>query len=137
MHGLIGFSARLCPMSPYFLPRCVPKLFCWLWDPGIPPVLVPIAFSFALHISVLFHSLFTCHWISFVFFLYGRRICPHSVDPSLTHFLGDFPDLGLALEPYVVVPEAEQRCAWSRNLDPNFCSCRGRTLESSCRGCCH
>ena len=28
--------------------------------------------------------------------------------PSLTHFLGEFPGLGLALEPGVVVPEAEQ-----------------------------
>src|SRR6218665_3387070 len=33
---------------------------------------------------LFFHSLFfTCHWISFVFLLYGRRICTHSVDPSL------------------------------------------------------
>src|SRR6218665_3230117 len=46
--------------------------------------------SFAFHISVFFHSLFfTCHWISFVFLRYDRRICTHSVDPSLTHFLGE------------------------------------------------
>ena len=38
--------------------------------------------------------------------LYG--IAAHSVDPSLTHFLGEFPGLGLALVPDVVVPEAEQ-----------------------------
>src|SRR6218665_1325627 len=62
-----------------------------------------------------------CHWISIVFLLYGRRITPHSVDPPLTHFLGEFPGLGLALVPDVVVPEAEQRCTWSRKLDPNFC----------------
>src|SRR6218665_515651 len=31
----------------------------------------------------------------------------HSVDPSLTHFLGEFPGLGLALVPDVVVPEAD------------------------------
>src|SRR6218665_2469986 len=31
-----------------------------------------------------------CHWISIVFLLYGRRIATHSVDPSLTHFLGEF-----------------------------------------------
>src|SRR6218665_1374199 len=62
-----------------------------------------------------------CHWISIVFLLYGRRIATHSVDPSLTHFLGEFPGLGLALVPDVVVPEAEQRCSWSRKLDPNFC----------------
>src|SRR6218665_784971 len=37
--------------------------------------------------------------------------------------------LGLALVPDVVVPEAEQWCAWSRTLDPNFCPGRGRTSE--------
>jgi len=41
-----------------------------------------------------------------MFLLYG--ICTHSVDPSLTHFLGELPGLGLALVPDVVVPEAEQ-----------------------------
>src|SRR6218665_3816365 len=35
--------------------------------------------------------------------LYGRRIATHSVDPSVTHFLGEFPGLGLALVPDVVV----------------------------------
>src|SRR6218665_3471186 len=34
------------------------------------------------------------HWISIVFLLYGRRIATHSVDPSLTHLLGEFPGLG-------------------------------------------
>ena len=56
-----------------------------------------------------------CHWISIAFLLYGRRIATHSVDPSLTRFLGEFPGLGLALVPDAVVPEAEQRCAWSKN----------------------
>ena len=41
-----------------------------------------------------------------MFLLYGRRIVTHSADPSLTHFIGEFPDLGLALVPDVVVPEA-------------------------------
>src|SRR6218665_1245210 len=58
-----------------------------------------------------------------------RRIATHSVDPSLTRFLGEFPGLGLALVPDVVVPEAEQRCAWSRKLDPNFYPGRGRTSD--------
>src|SRR6218665_3247801 len=57
----------------------------WLWCPGLPPVLVSIAFPFAFHISVFFHSLFAFHisvffhslLISFVFFLYGQRICTH------------------------------------------------------------
>src|SRR6218665_570785 len=39
--------------------------------------------------------------------LYGRRIATNSVDPSLTHFLGEFPGLGLVLVPDVVVPEAD------------------------------
>src|SRR6218665_60395 len=39
--------------------------------------------------------------------LYGGRIATHSVDPSLTHFLGEFPGLGLVLVPDVVVPEAD------------------------------
>src|SRR6218665_2597309 len=79
------------------------------WYPGLLSVLVSIAFRFAFHISEFFHSLFfTRHWISFAFLLYGRRICTHSVDPSLTHFLSEFPGLGLALVPDVVVPEAEQ-----------------------------
>src|SRR6218665_3701686 len=56
-----------------------------------------------------------------LFLFYGRRICTHSVNPSLTQFLSEFPGLGLALEPDVVVQEAEQRCAWSRHLHPNFC----------------
>src|SRR6218665_3186984 len=53
-----------------------------------------------------------CHRISIVFLLYGRRIATHSVDPSLIHFLGEFPGLGLTLVPDVVVPEAEQWCTW-------------------------
>src|SRR6218665_1392254 len=61
-------------------------------------------FPFAIHISVFFHSLLTCHWISSVFLLYDRRICTHVVDPSLTHFLGEFPDLGLALVPLYYSP---------------------------------
>src|SRR6218665_1672980 len=63
-----------------------PSYWDWFWCSGISPVLVSIALPFAL----------ICHWISIVFLLYGRRIATHSVDPSLTHFLGEFPDLGLA-----------------------------------------
>ena len=124
-----GLSARWCPMSSRVLTRWVSRLLGWL-SPGLLPVLVSIAFPFAFHILVFFHSpFFTCHWISLVFLLYGRRICTHSVDPSLTHLLSEFPGLGLALVPNVVVPEAEHGCAWSRNLDPNFCLGRGRTSD--------
>src|SRR6218665_3743894 len=106
-----------------------PGYWDWLWYPGLPPVLASIAVPFDFHISLFFHSLFTCHWISVVFLLYGRRIDTHSVDPSLTHYLGEFPGLGLALVPDVVVPKAEQRCAWRRQFDPNFCPGRGRTSD--------
>src|SRR6218665_3619574 len=37
--------------------------------------------------------------------------------------------LGLALVPDIVVPEADQRCASSRKLDPNFCPGRGSTSD--------
>src|SRR6218665_1915477 len=83
---------------------------------------------FAFHTWCFPFSLI-CHWISIVFLLYGRRITTHSVDPPLTHFLGEFPGLGLALVPDVVVPQAEQRCTWSRKLDPNFCPGWGRTSD--------
>src|SRR6218665_1710046 len=118
----------LCPLTSSL--GEFPDYQDWLWYPGLLPVLESIALSFPFHIWVLFHPLFfTCHWISFLLLLYGRRICTHSVDPSLTHFLDEFPGLGLALQPDVVVPEAEQGCAWSRNLDPHFCPGRGRTSD--------
>src|SRR6218665_2399544 len=101
-----------------------PSYWDWLWCPGLSPVLVSIALPFAFH-TWYFPLALICHWISIVFLLYGRRIATHSVDPSPTHFLGEFPGLGLALVPDVVVPEAEQRCARSRKLDPNFCPGRG------------
>ena len=59
----------------------------------------------------------------------GKVFLNTSVDPSLTHFLGEFPGLGLTLVPDVVAPEAEQRCTWSRKLNPNFCPGRGRTSD--------
>src|SRR6218665_3301873 len=110
----------------------------WLWCPGLSPVLVSIALPVAFH-TWCFPFALTCHWISIVFLLYGRRIATHSVHPSLIHSLGEFPGLELALVSDVVVHEAEQQCAWSRKLDPNFCPGRGiepRTLASSGRGCC-
>src|SRR6218665_604943 len=99
-------------------------------------VLGSIALPFTFH-TWCFPFALICHWISIVFLLYGRRIATHLVDPSLTHFLGKFPGLGLALVLNVVVPEAEQRCTWSRKLDPNFCPGRGRTSASSGCVCCH
>src|SRR6218665_3528503 len=85
-----------------------PSYWDWLWCPGLLPVLVSIALlrlPFAFQ-TWCFPFALIYHWISIVFLLYGRRIATHSVDPSLTHFLGEFPGLGLALVPDVVVPEA-------------------------------
>ena len=69
-------------MSTHFLTSLVSRLL------GLALVSWVLAFPFAFHISVLFF--FTCHWISFVFLLYGRRISTHSVDPSPTHFQVSF-----------------------------------------------
>src|SRR6218665_2411054 len=49
--------------------------------------------------------------------------------PFTYSLLGEFPGLGLALVPDVVVPEAEQRCAWSRKLNQNSRPGRGRTSD--------
>ena len=68
-----------------------PSYWDWLWCPGLSPVLV----SFASH-TWCFPFALICHWISIVFLLYGRRIA--------THFLGEFPGLGLALVRDIVVP---------------------------------
>ena len=92
----------------------------WLWCPGLSPVMVSIALPFAFH-TWCFPFALICHRISIVLLLYGRRIATHSVDPSLTHFLGEFPGLELALVPDAVVPEAEEGCAFGRNLVSNFC----------------
>src|SRR6218665_1026913 len=97
----------------------LPSYWDWLWCPGLLPVLVSIALPFAFHTwGFTFSLIFHC--ISIVLLLYGQRIATHSVHPSLAHFLGEFPGLGLAVITDVVVLEAEQGCAWSRNLDPNL-----------------
>src|SRR6218665_3612678 len=105
-----------------------PSYWDWLWCPGLSPVLLSIALPFAFH-TWCFPFALICHRISIVFLLYSRRITTHSVDPSFTNFLGEFPGLGLAPIPDVVVPEVEHQCAWSRKLDPNFCPGPGRTSD--------
>ena len=106
-----------------------PGYWDWLWYTGLSTMLVSIAFPFALnafHISVFFHSLvFTCNWISFMCLLYDWCICTHWLTLHLLTFFEEFPGLGLALVPDVVVPEAEHWCTWSRNLVSNFCPGRG------------
>src|SRR6218665_1546294 len=125
-----------CPISSSL--GELPSYRDWLRCPGLSPVLVSIALPFAFH-TWCFPFALICHWIPIVFLLYGRRIVTHSVDPSLTHFLGEFPGLGLALVPDVVVPEAEQWYAWSRNSIQisALAGVEPRTLASSGHGCCH
>src|SRR6218665_434593 len=91
-----------------------PSYWDWLWCPGLSPVLVSIALPFAFH-TWCFSFALIYHWISIVFLLYDRRIATHSVDPSLTHFIGEFPGLGLALVPDVVVPVADSGALGAEN----------------------
>src|SRR6218665_3594901 len=55
----------------------------------------------------------------------------HPFCRPFTYLLGEFPGLGLALVPDVVVPEADSDAHRSKKLDPNFCPGRGRALASS------
>src|SRR6218665_8629 len=87
----------------------------------------PLLFLFP-YLTFFFHSLSPCHWISFVFLRYDRRICSfciHSIDSSLAD--GEFPGLGLALVPDVVIPK--HGGARSRYLVSNFCPGRSLNLE--------
>src|SRR6218665_1914156 len=80
-----------------------------------------------------------CHWISIVFLLYGRRIATHSVDTSLTLFLGEFPCLGLALVPDSV-PQRRNSGAHGAENSNQISALTGvkhRTLASSGRGWCN
>src|SRR6218665_3266711 len=112
---ILGLNARIrvqCPISSSL--GEFSSYLDWLWCPGLSPVLVCIALPFAFH-TWCFPFARICHWISIVFLLYGRRIATHSVDPSLTHFSGEFPGLGLALVPYVVVTEADSGAHGAEN----------------------
>src|SRR6218665_1167896 len=106
-----------------------PSYWDWL---GFRPYRCPSP-SPSLSILGVFHSLLSAIGFQSCFFFTADASPPIRstlyFNPSLTHFLGEFPGLGLALVPDVVVPEAEQRCAWSRKLDPNFCPGQGRTSD--------
>src|SRR6218665_3156525 len=85
-----------------------PDYWDWLWYPGLPPVLVSIAFPFAFHISV-FSFPFSSPAIGFhsCFFFTTDVSAPIRSTRHLLTFSGEFPGLGLALVPDAVVPEAE------------------------------
>jgi len=93
---------------------------------GYRPCWCPSPFPFRLPYLGIFHSLFTCHWISVVFLLYDRRICTHSIDPSLAD--GEFPGLGLSVVPDAVIPEAEHGVRIKQKSRFNFYPGRGLNL---------
>src|SRR6218665_1219938 len=99
--GILGFRPCWC-LSPFPLPSISQ---CYSIHSSSPAIGFHSCFFFTADVSAPIH-----------YFI-------------LTHLLGEFPGLGLALVPDVVVPEAKQGCAWSRNLDPNFCPGPGRTSD--------
>src|SRR6218665_854261 len=94
----IGIGSGVLGFRPYWCPLPFPSLsILGVFHSLLSDVGFQLCFPFALILR----------WISIVFLLYGRRIATHSVGPSLTHVLGEFPGLGLALVPDDVVPEAD------------------------------
>ena len=79
-----------------------------------PPSAVQ-SMSMITPVSIEFHSCFFC--TTDIGYLHP------SVDPSLTHFLGEFPGLGLALVPDVVVPEAEIGYCHQNNIHLQIIPC--------------
>src|SRR6218665_601286 len=81
--------------------------------------------SISLCFSILSSSLDTEFHLYFFFTIDVSAPIGRPLTYSL---LGEFPGLGLALVPDVMVPVAEQGCARSRNLVSNICSGRGLNL---------
>src|SRR6218665_2414327 len=98
-----------CPLtSP--LGEFQSRLLGWLWYPAMGYRLCwcPSPFpSPSIYRYISIHSSLPAIGFFIRVLSLRRRICTHSVDPSLTHCLCEFPGLGLALIPDVVVPEAE------------------------------
>src|SRR6218665_3418272 len=117
LHAFFGITLGLQPVGvqcPITSSLCeFPGYWDWLRYPGLPPVLVSIAFSLCLPYLGVFP--FTLHLP--LDFISVSSLLPTYLQSapieitSLTHFLSEFPDLGLALVHDVVVQEAEQRCA--------------------------
>src|SRR6218665_1578242 len=112
---ILGLNARRSPMSHLFLTRRVSQLL------GL--ALVSWAFARigvhrpSLHFPYLVFSI--CSYLPSDFNRVSslRPTYRHPFGrPSLTHFLGEFPGLGLALVPDVVVPEADSGAHGAENL---------------------
>src|SRR6218665_1828955 len=84
-----------------------PSYWGWLWCPGLSPVLVSIALTPFPSLSILgvFHSLLSAIGFQSCFFFTADLSPPIRSTLHLLTFLGEFPGLGLALVPDVVVPE--------------------------------
>src|SRR6218665_2811661 len=82
-----------------------PSYWDWLWYPELSPVLVSIALPFAFHTWCFPFALSALGFLS-CFFFTADVTPPIRSTLHLLTFLGEFPGLGLALIPDVVVPEA-------------------------------
>src|SRR6218665_948734 len=135
---ILGLNARRSPMSHLFLTRRVSQLL----------ELALVSWAFArigvhrpsLRLPYLMFSICTfCHWISIVFLLYSRRIATHSVDPSLTHFLGEFQAWDWLWYPMLWSQRRNSGAHGAENTIQisALAGVEPRTLASGGRGCCH
>jgi len=70
-------------------------------------------------------ALFTPLCVNCIRVLYSLFYYVYVVYIKIMQYSRNVPQPGI---PDVMVSEAEQRCAWSRNLDPSFCPCRDLKL---------
>ena len=99
-------------MSSHFLTRLGQALI--FWATSCVGAHRPVSFRFP-YLDVFPFILLHLPWISFVLFLYDRRTCTHLVDPSLPHFLGEFPAWYPMLWSHSRCRDAEMH-VWSKNL---------------------
>src|SRR6218665_3726144 len=94
IHQSIHQSMGSVPVGVQYSPHYVSRLLGWLWYPGLPPVLVSIAFPFVFHISVFLYPLFfTCH----CHFIRVSSLRPKYLHPfgrPFTYFIGKFLGFG-------------------------------------------
>src|SRR6218665_1529748 len=131
-----------CPMSPHFLTTCTCTCICRCISRLLELALVSWAFTrvgvhrLSLRLPylgvfpfTLLHLPLNFIRVSSLRLMYLRP----SVDPSLTHFVGEFPGLGLALVPDVVVPEAEYEAEILFKISALWPGFEPRTLQSNGR----
>ena len=101
-------------ISNHLFSHCDHVLWCGLTSLGvIPSTLLHLPLDF-IHVSSL-QLMYLCP--------FGR--------PFIYSLFRWVPGLELALVPDVVVPQVEQGCVRSKNLNPNFCPGRVRTSDLS------